>query len=187
MAGPILAALRDEAETWLADEQVPGADRRIETTALMRYAGQGSELPVAWTADPLALSDAFAAAHEALYGFRLAAPIELVTVRVEASGRLAHPVPHVLPDAGGSPGCRETVMQLASGEAAVPVLARSELPAGFTRDGPMIVTQVDATTVVPEGWSLAVHASAALLLRRFPAGAAGDGVGLGLGLPYIAR
>ncbi len=40
------------------------------------------------------------------------------------------------------------------------------MAAGFAALGPMIVTQEDATTVVPPGWSLHVERSGALLLER---------------------
>ncbi len=159
-------ALRAEAQAWLDAERVPEADRRIETVALMRYAGQGSELAVDWTADPEALCLDFAAAHQALYGFTLGAPIELVTLRVEASGRFPAGAPAQLPAGGETPEMSETVVHFRSGSAATPVVARPALPAGFEADGPMILTQVDSTTVVPRGWSIEVHSSGAILLRR---------------------
>jgi N-methylhydantoinase A len=162
----MVAALRKEAEAWLDGEHVPNEDRRIEIVALMRYAGQGSELPVAWTADPDVLCRDFAAAHATLYGFTLDTPVELVTLRVEASGRFPAPAPATLPARGEKPRMDETIVHYCSGPIATPIASRTALPAGFAGEGPVIITQVDATTLVPPGWSIAVHRSGALLLRR---------------------
>lgn len=166
VALPLIAELRAEAAAWLEAEEMPLDARGIETVALMRYAGQGSELAVDWTDDKAALCLAFAAAHQALYGFTMEARIELVTLRVEASGRFAAPAAVRLPEGGGAPAMGETVVQLASGPAAVAVVRRDAMAAGYSAVGPMIVTQEDATTVVPPGWSLRVERSGALSLRQ---------------------
>ena len=174
IASPIVSALQDEAQAWLESENVNEADRRIETVALMRYAGQGSELPVGWTCDTHALCEAFAAAHQALYGFTLGAPVELVTLRAEASGRFEASASQPRAASAGAPSMSETTVHLASGAQVAPVVERGALPTGFTAQGPMIVTQVDATTVVAKGWSLAVHRTGALLLRRSATDQDGD-------------
>ncbi len=77
------ATLEDEAQAWLASEAITPGDRRTARVALMCYEGQGSELAVPWEGDLTATETAFAAAHDALYGFRMDARVRLVTVRVE--------------------------------------------------------------------------------------------------------
>jgi N-methylhydantoinase A len=162
----IVAGLRDEAANWLAEERVPEADRRIETFALMRYAGQGGELAVPWTGAAATASAAFDAAHRSLYGFVLVAPIELVTLRVEATGRLPAPVmPEVQPGAAPAP-IGSAVVHFAGGSQEAAIYDRGALPAGARLRGPLIVTQLDATTLVPPGWDVEVHVSGAMLLRR---------------------
>ncbi len=64
--------------------------------ALMRYHGQGGEVTVDWVSDAAGVEAAFAAAHESLYGFKLDSPIELVTLRIEATGRMPAPLRPVL-------------------------------------------------------------------------------------------
>ena len=54
--------------------------------------GPGRRIGGPWAGDLAATEAAFAVAHERLYGFRLAAPVRLVTVRVEARGLLPPPV-----------------------------------------------------------------------------------------------
>jgi N-methylhydantoinase A len=57
--------------------------------ARMRYAGQGHELdvPLSPKQTRRAIASAFAAAHDARYGFTLAGAIEVVSVRVVAEGK----------------------------------------------------------------------------------------------------
>ena len=111
---------------------------------------------------------AFGAAHESLYGFKLESPIELVTLRIEATGRMPAPQRPVLrAGSGATPQGRHTV-HFASGTTDVPLYDRATLGAGDLIDGPAIVTQLDATTFVAPGWSGEVHSSGAILLSTRP-------------------
>jgi N-methylhydantoinase A len=110
--------------------------------------------------------EAFADAHRALYGFALDAVIELVTVRVEAAGRMPPPVRSTLGPGSGIAAYARREVHFASGAREVPMLDRASFGAGDRFVGPAIVTQLDATTLVPPGWSGQVHASGALLLTR---------------------
>src|SRR4029077_14358534 len=79
-------------KSWFEEEAVAPADRREHRVALLRYHGQGGELAMRWAGDAASTEAAFSKAHAALYGFTLDAPIELVTLRIEASGRMPEPV-----------------------------------------------------------------------------------------------
>jgi N-methylhydantoinase A len=165
-ANAILTALRGEAVAWLDEERVAPPDRKLEDVTLMRYEGQGGELSVAWPGTAGAARTAFTEAHLALYGFTLDAPIELVTLRVEATGRLPAPVPSRAPSGGGASPVTTRKVHFASGTAATPVFERASLAAGDSLKGPAIITQLDATTLLPPGWSLHVHATGTFVLRR---------------------
>jgi N-methylhydantoinase A len=165
---PILAALRREARDWLAHEQVAEVDRRLEDVALMRYQGQGGELAVPWTRDAATALTDFVAAHEQLYGFSMQAPVELVTLRVEATGLLPAFVPPGMTRAGDLAAPETRTVHFAGGTEEVPVLPRDTLPSGEIRMGPAIITQLDATSLVPPGWAIEAHPSGAFLLRRTP-------------------
>ncbi len=165
-AASVLAGLHRDAEAWFAAEQVAEADRGSEEVALMRYEGQGGELAVAWGGSVAAALTGFRAAHQELYGFTLEAPMELVTLRVEAVGRLRTPVlPHLVPAAMPAPLAFAAV-HFADGTRHTPILARDALGAGTVFAGPAILTQLDATTLVPPDWTVRVDASGALLLTR---------------------
>jgi N-methylhydantoinase A len=58
------------------------------------------------------------------------------------------------------------MVHFAAGSRETPVYERASLAAGVRLAGPAIVTQLDATTLVPPGWAVEVDRSGALLLRR---------------------
>jgi N-methylhydantoinase A len=147
-------------------EQVAEADRALEDVALMRYEGQGGELAVPWSGSVETACGNFAQAHQALYGFTLEAPVELVTLRVEAIGRLPAPVMPRLEDGVSVSAQHTRTVHFATGTCETPVLDRASMAPGAEISGPAIITQLDATTLVPPGWTITVHPSAALLLRR---------------------
>jgi N-methylhydantoinase A len=119
---------------------------------------------VAWAETREAVEAAFVAAHQALYGFNLDSVIELVTVRIEATGRMPEPKPQSLGRGSGAKPVARRAVHLDGGVAQVPVYDRAMLGARDRFAGPAIVTQLDATTLVATGWSCAVHGSGALLL-----------------------
>ncbi len=165
----VFTELESEAETWLASEGIAPPDRRTARVALMCYEGQGGELAVPWAGTTAATEHAFAAAHHALYGFSLDAPIRLVTIRVEARGLLPPPVRPLLPPGQGARIAGWTEVHWAEGSAPTALYTRDDFGAGDAFPGPAIVTQLDTTTLVPPGWRCDVHASGALLLTRSPA------------------
>ena len=166
LAQKIIDDLTIQATAWLDTENVTPDLRRLQPVALLRYRGQGGEIAVPFAADPEALAMRFAVAHRATYGFVLSAPVELVTVRIEATGIATQPPPATL--AAGS-DVRETdhvTVAFADSDRIVPVVRRDSLGAGARFDGPMILTQLDTTTLVPQGWSGEVHHTGAIILSH---------------------
>ena len=159
--------LAEAASRWFAEEAVPEAARSVTPQVLVRYAGQGSELAVAWRGSVAAAEVDFAAAHKALFGFDLPEGTpELVTLRLEARGRL--PAATAMPLGAGS-GARPVgrqVMHLPDGSRDAVLYERASLGAGDVVEGPAILLQLDATTVVPPGWQARMDACGALLLTR---------------------
>ncbi|MBV8191877.1 MAG: hydantoinase/oxoprolinase family protein, partial [Alphaproteobacteria bacterium] len=164
VARSIYAELEQQADDWLAAENVAPGDRQRARVALMRYHGQGGELAVGWVDGVAEVEAAFATAHKALYGFTLDAPIELVTLRVEARGRMPAPPRPTLSTGSGAKPVGSTKVHFATGPAQVPLYQRAMLGAGDRLEGPAIVSQLDATTLVLPGWRAEVHYSGALVL-----------------------
>jgi len=162
----ILAELDAQAAAWLEAEGVAPERQTRQSVALIRYNGQGSEIAVSWTGTAEAAETAFEDAHRALYGFILTAPIELVTLRVEAAGAMPPPMRQTLPQGKGAQAVESVRLALPGQAVEAPLYDRARLGAGDRIAGPAIVTQLDATTLLPPGWVAEVHPSGALLLTK---------------------
>jgi N-methylhydantoinase A len=160
----IFAELEAQADDWLTAEKVAPEDRRQSKVAMLRYRGQGGEVSVPWADGKDGVETAFASAHRSLYGFTLDTPVELVTLRVEAVGRMPEPPRPTLAKGNGARMRGQFPVHLESGMAQVPLFERASLGAGDFIAGPAIVAQLDATTLVLPGWSGEVHPSGAMLL-----------------------
>jgi N-methylhydantoinase A len=153
----VYAGLEAQAEAWLAAEGVGPAGRRLTRLADLRYRHQGFELTVPWPERALsvdALVARFHERHRQLYTYALAdAPVEIVTLRVAAAGRVRRftlpPLPRRRPTRTRS--ARRRVYFAGVGWTACPCVDRETLGAGATVRGPAIVEQLDTTTVVPPG------------------------------------
>jgi len=156
-----LAELREVAAAELREEGFPTRDVSLRCVLEMRYAGQGYELAVPVDRVPLEDGDLhryrarFDEIHQRQHGHAAPdQPLELVNYRVEAIGLLP---PLVMPDPERSSepvesacvGHRPALFtSLAAELRPVPVFDRARLRPGHRFDGPAIVEQYDATTVV---------------------------------------
>jgi N-methylhydantoinase A len=167
----VYAELEGQAQAWLAAEGVPPAARRTTRLADLRYRHQGFELTVPWPERDLAAAPLLARFHERhrqLYTYALAeAPVEIVTLRVAAAGRVRR---FTLPplDRRGTrrgPPARRRVYFAGAGWKACPCIDRDRLGVGDAVTGPAIVEQLDATTVVPPGQRATVDRAGNLVIR----------------------
>jgi N-methylhydantoinase A len=166
----LLGALRAQAEAWLTEEHIDAGARNVSFIADMRYYRQGYELPVEIEHpefDLEQLADTFRAAHHRLYGFSLPSAVELVNLRARALGRVTKPTlaerEPVSPDP--SPA-RVGLQEVWSGgkRRGIPLYERSLLDTGMRIDGPAVVQQYDATTLVLDGHKAVVDALLNLLI-----------------------
>ena len=111
--------------------------------------------------------DEFHRPHEQEYGHAFRDPIEIVNLRVTAYGK--RPRIEQLPAGanGGDAAARRGRERLRR-HAPTPTryYERALLPVGESIDGPAIVFQRDATTVVPPGWTARADASGSLILSQ---------------------
>jgi len=159
----LLADLEAKAREWFTLEDVAPARQKLRRVALMRYHGQGGELAVEIGED---LCADFAAAHKKLYGFVLDAMVELVTVRIEATGQAAERFSSGLAANSKVTAIDEVEIIGALGPQSVPVVDRGSLGAGAVLEGPIILTQLDTTTLITRNWTGIVQPSGAILLTR---------------------
>jgi N-methylhydantoinase A len=153
----VFAELEAEARAWLDAEGVAETARRVDAHASLRYQHQGFELFVPWAGQPIneataqATVAAFHRLHERLYTFAQPdTPVEFVTLRVEARGVLPAPPRRRLPPAGPLADARTgtQTVSFAHGRAEAAIYARARLGAGARIDGPAILTEADATTLL---------------------------------------
>ncbi|MEV1055472.1 hydantoinase B/oxoprolinase family protein [Streptomyces sp. NPDC049887] len=160
LAGRTRAELREDA---VPDEAI-GTRARV----LLRYAGTDAGMPVPLGTES-EMRGAFTAAHRARYAFTMDKPLVVEAVSVEAVGTAGPHGEVVVEEATGGTGprVRDTVRMFLDGRSAdAPLLRRVDLSPGDTVEGPAIVAEADATTVVDPGWRAAVGEGGHLLLTR---------------------
>jgi N-methylhydantoinase A len=176
-----------EATESLTDEGIAPGHGRIEHALDVRYVGQEYTLtiPLRSAAEPRepsfdeALARRFDEAHERRFGHaNPGAPIELVALRSTALGdwRPAHPArPQQLqrqPDSAYEYEERPVVFGRAERNARV--VRREALRPGAVVDGPAVIVEATATTVVPPGSRLEVDSFGDLVIAIGADGADGD-------------
>jgi N-methylhydantoinase A len=157
-------ALLQRAAATLESDGVPPAQRRYDRSLDMKYVGQGYTLNIpvpesVFSRETLtAVVERFHARHDASYGFRADdEPVEIINLRLQATGVLSKPQPRPQPRGPRTPEAARCGTRLAWAAASQErqlhqVYDRDRLRAGQVLSGPAIVEQVDSTTLIPPGW-----------------------------------
>jgi len=173
----IVADLRGRAETWYTDAGIEADARRMALSVDMRYVGQNYELSVPLPGGPMtpltidSLAASLAAEHQRLYGFVAGGePIQLVTFRAEATGVVRKAALRQAPDGGPDPsaaafGRRDVWLREMGAFVSCPLYDRERLAAGNRIEGPAIVEQMDATTLIVPGATATVDQYLNLLME----------------------
>jgi N-methylhydantoinase A len=171
-ANELFAGLERQA---LADFRREGFDEvpRLVRSIDVRYVGQNWELTVAMPGGGLQREDFEQAAalfeqeHERFYGYSIPGEeLELLTFNVAAVGA-RHTVEFPRLEPGPQPvpiDRRPVVFRADEGAVETAIYRRETFPAGITIEGPAIVGQVDATTLVPPGTAARVDEYGNLLI-----------------------
>ncbi|MEC9359033.1 MAG: hydantoinase B/oxoprolinase family protein [Pseudomonadota bacterium] len=171
--------LGDEAEAALRAQGVPLRALMRVASAQLKYAGSDTTLSVSLES-PTVMRETFEAQHRQRFGFMApdkAVIVEMVSVEVIGAASAGPGLDEA--DAltlGPSPGGRgksgdrikpRTVKAHFDGEDLdTPVHDRAVLPVGAAIDGPAIIREDTATTVVEPGWCAEVDRQFNLILRR---------------------
>lgn len=176
---PLLKNLGAEAAAAVAAEGIEPAEVVVRRRLIgVRLTGQDSTLTV--ELDERELGDAAAAVRErfgeryrAIFGYD--APrgrsVEIESVRVVASSRAGAMQDGTIldtfaPKDAQRKGARTTLARFAGAWRNTPLHERDDLRPGDRLSGPALIVESFATTVVPPGWSVEVHATGSLVLRR---------------------
>ncbi|MEL6477196.1 MAG: hydantoinase B/oxoprolinase family protein [Pseudomonadota bacterium] len=165
-AAALLDAMADEARAEVAGQAVSAEAITVERRAHLRYRGSHQPLEVAF-GSAAEMRARFEAAHQARFGFAASArDLYIEALAVEAIGRAA-PVedPTTPPRDPAAP--RDHVGAVMAGQPVrVPLFDRDDLAAGQIVQGPAIITERTATTVIEPEWQGEMTASGPLILSR---------------------
>jgi N-methylhydantoinase A len=171
-ANALLAGLERQAAEDFRREGFAEAPKLLRSID-MRYVGQNWELTVSMPGGELATGDferaasLFEAEHERFYGYSIPGEeLELLTFNVAAVGsRHTVELPRIEPGPAPAPiDRRGVVFRADDGPVETAIHRREAFPGGIEIDGPAIVGQVDATTLVPPGATARVDEYANLLI-----------------------
>ncbi|HYM18567.1 MAG TPA: hydantoinase/oxoprolinase family protein [Micropepsaceae bacterium] len=162
--------LETEAKAELHDEGFSNNEIAMERALDLRYAGQGYEvtIPYAPGTPSNQVRASFDKQHEQMFGHTAPdEPVEIVSYRVRGIGRVP-PVNLKIYAPSGlklKDALRETRRARFGGKTLdCPVYQRERLDVGMCLEGPAIIDQLDATTVIPIGQSARVDEFKNLLI-----------------------
>ena len=148
----LLAGFREQAKRDLTAQQVDPRRALFTASLDLRYHGQSYEINVPIQGN---VARRFRDLHRARYGYAPpSGPIELVTVRLAA--RLPRPAHIPTPIWRATPHRGTRRVLFTEGWIETLVIDRKSLPVGFHFEGPCVVEEAYATTVVPPGATLEV-------------------------------
>ena len=169
-------ALESEGRMAFVAESVPAERMRFERALDLRYVGQSYHLTIPLGSAPVSgemLEEArqrFNDAHFASYGYaEPGEPCELVNLRVSAVGLIKTPKLAAGPEGHGEEDARTGVRPVwfpQMGFVECAVLDRLRLRAATAFEGPAVIEDPDATTLVHPGWRCAVEPHGVLVIER---------------------
>ena len=157
---PIAEELRREAGARLDSDAVPIGDRDVRFTADVRYKGQAFELTVGvpgTVLDRLAAEQLMADFH-ALHRQRFSyaneiAPLEIVSLRAAAIGRLTTSAARTTQSAGSGRPSAQRRIWIGGSWQQLPVWQRCDVTGSAIVCGPAIVEEAYTTIVLSPGWT----------------------------------
>ncbi|MEC8857076.1 MAG: hydantoinase/oxoprolinase family protein [Chloroflexota bacterium] len=160
----VYAEMESEGRAWLTEEGVPQDLHAFSRWADLRYTHQGSEVTVGFGTEQgsAQILDSvireFHTRHKQLYGFVLDQPVEIVTLRVAASGDVGLVDMPQRPSGLDSPkkaiaSKRQVFFEEAGGFVQANVFHFDRLAPGSNIDGPAILEGMDSTVLINPGWT----------------------------------
>jgi 5-oxoprolinase (ATP-hydrolysing) len=151
----------------LRGQGVAETDIVVRRRVQLKYEGTDTSLAVT-ASDESAMRAAFEAAYRARFSFLMPEhPLVVDALSVEAVGK-ARDVAFAAPTAPERPGTPTATTRVYTGGAwhLCPVFLRGDLALGQTIDGPAVLAERNATTIVEPGWRARVTVENHLVLER---------------------
>lgn len=164
--------MEEDARQSLKAQGIAPAEMLTLRQMELRYQGQehALTLDVGQEIDPTVLLDRFASAHEGLYGHRMDAPVQILTVRVRGVGQterprlIEAPVPATTPDGPASSTKRNAYDFATWTVRPFDCINRSDLSPYCRLDGPVLIDEGTSVTVVHSDQSVEVNGFGHLLI-----------------------
>ena len=147
-------SLCEQAEAWFDKAGITSPNRQLQYSLDMRYVGQNYELQVDTHGGLENLAANFFTIHERNYGYHNPDdPVEVVNIRITAIGALHSPGDAIAkePTEDGVPEQMRPVWFDGNLPMNTPVYDRVTLSAGQKLEGPAVIEQLDATTLLGPG------------------------------------
>lgn len=136
---------------------------RLKREIDLRYQGQSATLKLAWSSSAQT-AQAFHAKHKQRFSYALDMPVELVNLRLTASGTGADiKLPHVSLQTPAHPIEHVTLHEL---EQQAPVYKRTDIGQNQILSGPAIIIETQATLYIAPQWCAIPQDPGGLLLQR---------------------
>ena len=144
----VVRELEGQARREMGREAPRGAKLVLSRSLDLRYAGQAFELNVPHAGKLRAAVERFHADHARRYGHSdMNAVVEVVTVRVRATGTMRKPAPQAIPR-----GAADARRAICAKRSRMTLYDREKLRAGNRLTGPALVVEPFATTWIPKEW-----------------------------------
>lgn len=162
-------ALEKRGQQFLADEGISGARVRFERAIDFRYYGQEYVLTIPLDDGQIDMEKVrkdFDTAYKRQYGHN--SPdnrVEMANIRMAALGELERPA-NAPPVKQTAQPARERAVYFGGQSVPTAIVDRDSLEAGGRLDGPAIIEESTATTLLPPGWSAALIDGGHMSLTR---------------------
>ena len=145
----IFLQLEEKAFNDLLKEGVDKKDIYIDRYLDMRYKGQSFELIIPYSENFI---DQFHKTHQKIYGYKTDKDVEIVNIRIRATGKTEKPVLKKIEKGEENPEeafIRWDYVYFDSKKLKTMVLSREKLKAGNRIKGPAVIVEYSSTTVIP--------------------------------------
>lgn len=174
------AELERDGAAMLDRAQVPSERRHFERSIDARYERQSYELtvpaPRPFGPDAVReIAERFHDRHNQTYGHdNRAEPVQLVSLRVSAVGRIPALSIRQQPASPGSNAVKSTrpLWFRSVGAVSGTIYDRARMPAGFSAKGPAVIESLESTILVPPGWRAIMQPDGFVVLSREAEGVA---------------
>ncbi|HEY3916676.1 MAG TPA: hydantoinase B/oxoprolinase family protein [Stellaceae bacterium] len=163
----LLDRLTDEGKTAMAADGVAAAQISVLRRVHIKYAGTDAALAIDF-GDARAMRERFEAAHRQRFAFVMlekAMIVEAISVEIVGASDVAGDSTEPLVSGRATPLSEASLFDGGASHPA-PVYERARLRPGERLEGPAIVVEANATTVVEPGWHARLDGSRFLVLER---------------------